>query len=103
MVHQVERIKKINELINSANTGSPKEFADKLGISKSHLYQSIEELNEMGISIHYGSTRKAYYYENIIEHSLSYSMKIISENGVKEIIGGYKIIPYLLLYESAHL
>jgi len=100
IIHQLERIKKINRLIKSANTGSPKEFANELGISESHLYRYIDELQEMGIPIHYSRTRKTYYYENNTELTLSYSMKIISENGAKEIIGGYKIIPSLLFYES---
>ena len=100
MIYQLERIKKINRIIKSANTGSPKEFADELGISESHFYRYIEELQEMGIPILYSRARKTYYYENNSELSLTYSLKIISEQGAKEIIAGSEIIPLLLFYES---
>jgi len=100
MIHQLERVKKINRMIKSANTGSPKEFAGELGISESHFYRYIEELQEMGIPIQYSRARKTYYYENNAELSLSYSLKIISEYGTKEIIGGCEIFPSLLFYES---
>jgi biotin operon repressor len=102
-IHQFERIKKINRLIKSANTGSPKELAEELGISESHLYRCIEELQEMGIPILYSRARRTYYYENNAELSLTYSLKIISEKGAKEIIGGYKIISSLLFYESVRV
>ena len=100
MIHQFERVKKINRMIKSAHTGSPKEFALELGISESHFYRYIEELQEMGIPIHYSRARKTYYYENNTELSLSYSLKLISDQGAKEIIGGCKLIPSLLFYES---
>ena len=103
MIHQFERIKKIHGMVIAANTGSPKEFACELGISESHLYRYIEELNEMGIPIHYSRARKTYYYENITELSLSYSLKIISDHGAKEIIGGFKKNASLLFHGSEPL
>ena len=103
MIHQFERIKKINRMVKSANTGSPKEFAGELGISESHLYRYIEELNEMGIPIHYSRARKTYYYEDITELSLSYSLKIISDQGTKEIIGGFKNNSSLLFYSNGQI
>ncbi len=100
MIYQLQRVQKINRMIKSANTGSPKEFADELGISESHFHRYIEELQEMGIPILYSRSRKTYYYENNTELLLSYSLKIISEQGAKEIIGGVQIIPSLLFFES---
>jgi len=100
MIYQLQRIQKINRMIKSANTGSPKEFADELGISESHFYRYIEELQEMGIPIQYSRARRTYYYENNSELILTYSIKLISEKGAKEIIGGVKKNPSLLFFES---
>ncbi len=100
MIYQLQRVQKINRMIKSANTGSPKEFADELGISESHFHRYIEELQEMGIPILYSRSRKTYYYENNAELSLSYSFKIITEQGAREIIGGVQKIPSLLFFES---
>lgn len=100
MITQLQRVQKINRMIKSARTGSPKEFADELGISESHFYRYIDELHEMGVPVQYSRARRTYYYENNTELSLSYSLKIISDKGAKEIIGGAEKIPSLLFYES---
>ena len=100
MISQLERVQKINRMIKSARTGSPKEFAGELGISESHFYRYIDELQEMGVPIQYSRSRRTYYYENNTELSLSYSLKIISDQGSKEIMGGAEKIPLLLFYES---
>jgi len=43
-------------------TGTPEEFAEKLGIKKSTLYQSLQEMRDMGVDIRYSCTRQSYYY-----------------------------------------
>ena len=98
IISQLERIRKIDQMIRSARTGSPKEFARELGISESHFHRCIEELQEMGIPIHYSRARKTYYYENCTRLLLSYSLKIISEQGAKEIIGGCKKNPFAAFF-----
>jgi len=100
MISQLQRIQKINRMIKSARTGTPREFAEELGISESHFYRYIDELQEMGVPIQYSRSRKTYYYENNTELLLTYSFKIISETGDKEIIGGIQKIPSLLFFES---
>lgn len=103
ITNQLQRIRKMNERIKSENTGSPKEFAEDLGISESHFYRCIEELQEMGIPIKYSRSRRTYFYDNNSELSFSYSLKLISDQGSKEILGGLKIIPSLLFFESERL
>ena len=100
MISQLQRVQKINRMIKSARTGSPREFAGELGISESHFHRYIEELQQMGVPIQYSRARRTYYYENNTELILSYSLKIISDQGSKEIIGGAQKIPSLLFYES---
>ena len=95
-----ERLKKINVLIKAKRTGTPKELANSLGISESHLFRTIDELCDMGVDICYSRADKTYYYNNGIEISLSYSLKLISENDEKEIYGGCNISVPLLLFES---
>jgi len=43
-------------------TGTPEEFAEKLGIKRSTLYQSLQEMRDMGVDIRYSCTRQSYYY-----------------------------------------
>jgi len=43
-------------------TGTPVEFAEKLGIRRSTLFQSLQEIKEMGVDIRYSNLRETYYY-----------------------------------------
>jgi DNA-binding transcriptional regulator GbsR (MarR family) len=43
-------------------TGTPVEFAEKLGIRRSTLFQSLQEMREMGVNIKYSFIRQSYYY-----------------------------------------
>ena len=49
-------------LISMRATGSPEEFAEKLGIRRSTLFQSLQEMREMGVDIKYSNFRQSYYY-----------------------------------------
>jgi biotin operon repressor len=43
-------------------TGTPDEFAEKLGLKRSTLFQSLQEMREMGVDIRYSCIRQSYYY-----------------------------------------
>lgn len=83
-----DRINKMNRLIKSGATGTPSEFACILGISQSHLYRCLHELELYGIDIRYSRTMKTYYYGNEKELSICYSLKLIPDSKAKEILGG---------------
>jgi len=43
-------------------TGTPEEFAEKLGIRRSTLFLSLQEMREMEVNIKYSFIRQSYYY-----------------------------------------
>jgi biotin operon repressor len=43
-------------------TGNPEEFAEKIGVGRSTLFQHLQEMRKMGVDIKYSSTRQSYYY-----------------------------------------
>jgi hypothetical protein len=49
-------------LISMMSTGTPDEFAEKLGLRRSALFQSLQEMREMGVDIRYSCFRQSYYY-----------------------------------------
>ena len=67
-------------LISMMSTGTPDEFAGKLGLRRSTLFQSLQEMREMGVDIRYSCFRQSYYYadnrrikirvENIVQKSI---------------------------------
>jgi DNA-binding transcriptional regulator GbsR (MarR family) len=58
----IERLRRIDSLISMMATGTPVEFAEKLGIRRSTLFQSLQEMREMGVNIKYSFIRQSYYY-----------------------------------------
>lgn len=58
----IERLKLLNKLIEAEKTKSPNDFAKRLGISRSALYDLIAELNSMGTEIRYSRTKSSFYY-----------------------------------------
>ena len=73
----IERIKRIDALIFMKATGTPEEFAEKLGIKKSTLYQSLQEMRYMGVDIRYSCSRQSYYYAD--EHRIRISVETESD------------------------
>jgi hypothetical protein len=52
----------MDSLISMMSTGTPEEFAEKLGIRRSTLFLSLQEMREMGVDIKYSCIRQSYYY-----------------------------------------
>lgn len=52
----------MDSLIYMKSTGTPEEFAEKLGIRRSTLFQSLQEMREIGVDIKYSCYRQSYYY-----------------------------------------
>ena len=66
------RLTGAHHYISSATTGTPVEFAAKLGIAESHLYQLLDVLRRMGGPIAYSRSRKTYLYTRPIAFKLGY-------------------------------
>ncbi|MEM9849829.1 MAG: DNA-binding protein [Bacteroidota bacterium] len=64
---QIDRLKRIDALIQRKATGCPKRFSSRLGISKASLHRYIEHLKDFGAPIAYCRTRETYYYETHFE------------------------------------
>jgi hypothetical protein len=54
----------MDSLISMMSTGTPAEFAEKLGIRRSTLFQSLQEMKVLGVDIRYSYNRQSYYYED---------------------------------------
>lgn len=63
LLKYIERLKRMDDLIRSKATGTPEEFAAKLGLGKSVLMEELSELRELGAKIAYCRERRSYYYE----------------------------------------
>ena len=58
----IARLQRMDSLIAMKATGSPEEFAYKMNLSRSTLFETLQEMKGMGVDIRYSNTRESYYY-----------------------------------------
>lgn len=93
---QAERINKAHQLILEEKTGTPNEFAENLKISRSQLYNLLDNLKEYDAPIKYSKKINSFHYFKPFDLELRYSLKVIYEDEMKEIFGGINFHPILL-------
>jgi len=96
----IDRIEKLNDLIGNEKTGTPKQFADRLGISRSNLYHLLDELYNMDVSIKYSRKKSTFYYTRPVKITALFNIQFIDDdNDLININGGSFIfpVPYFLL------
>jgi len=62
LIKYIERLRRMDSLISMMSTGTPEEFAEKMGIKRSTLFESLQEMREFGVDIKYSFIRQSYYY-----------------------------------------
>lgn len=72
----INRAERIHRLIRSESTGSPSQFARKLGISRRQLYNLLDEFKDFGAEIKYDRSKRSFYYVN--DFRLEMTVKIIT-------------------------
>jgi len=70
------------------------EFTTLLGISRTRLYEVIDELKSNGAPIAYSKTSTTFYYEYPFDISLGCTMKPLSQKELVEKNGGVSL-PFL--------
>jgi len=55
----------MDSLIARSATGPPDEFAYKMNLSRSTLFETLQEMKGMGVDIRYSNIRGSYYYADL--------------------------------------
>ena len=63
MKHYLNLLLRLDQYIHEKGTGSPPEFARKMGISERSLYDYLKILKEMGAPITFSRNRRTYFYK----------------------------------------
>jgi biotin operon repressor len=87
---QIERLRRMNQLIKSERTGSPEEFARTLRISRRQLFNYLDEIKSLGVEIGYSKASRSYYFNNGHELELDYSVKVLSKKDIGKVEGGFR-------------
>ena len=102
---QIERIEKLNSLIESERTGCPDELANQLGIQRSTLYESLEYLKSLGLDISYDRKNKTFYYTSNCKLELHFSLKVLNHLELNQTNGGFLnfLIPSIFYGRSGNI
>lgn len=87
----LEKLQLLHRLVRDEQTGTPREFADRLGISRATLYNIIDELNSRGLDVKYSKTAKTFFYGISARLGISFSIydvESLSPGEAVEIEGG---------------
>jgi predicted transcriptional regulator len=97
----LEKMSVFNRLVEQECTGKPEEFAARLGISRSTLYDIIDELRSRDVEVGYSRTGSTFYYKNSVSLEVRLTVKRLEEISVgeaKKITGGCKIFASVLFF-----
>lgn len=89
----LDRITKLNRLIKQEKTGTPEMFASRLGVSRTRLYEIIDEIKSRGAPIAYDKARQTFYYEYPFEVSIKLSIRPLEAIEAKKFNGGCNFTP----------
>jgi transposase len=86
---KIKAIERIDQLIRMRATGSARDLAKRLDVSKSTMYEIIDTMKNMGAEIEYCSHRKSYYYSHEKELAIGFVEK-------SKVYGGYSLMSSFL-------
>ena len=89
----IERINQMNRLLQSSNTGSPYEFANSLGVSRTRLYEMIDELRSYGAPITYNRGLRTFCYSEPFDIRVNMKVRSLDTEDQISIRGGSEILP----------
>ncbi len=87
MIKQIELIERIDQLIRMQATGNPLELSDRLGISKTKLYRTINTMRELNAPIVYDMALQSFIYEASVGFSFGFYHKNGDGNRLNPFVG----------------
>ena len=88
-IKYINKILRINTLVKLRATGSPRELADKLGISERSVYEYISNMKELGAPIAFSYSHNSYIYYKDGDLVIGFSHDLLNEEEEKITFGGY--------------
>lgn len=97
---QLERLRKLHQLIKIERTGTPYELSKKLHISVRQTFHMLEQLREFDAPLKYNRSSKNYYYEFEFELNINISIQVLTHDKLKNIYAGKSLSNYLILLQG---
>jgi predicted DNA-binding transcriptional regulator YafY len=87
----LDRISMMHKLVSRQVTGTPDEFARQLGVSRTSLYEMIDELRSRGAPIVYSKSAKTFLYGQPYDIAVTCYLRPLTFTEVKENSGGGRV------------
>jgi hypothetical protein len=71
----VEKMNLFNRLVEEECTGTPRQLAKRLGMSRSALYVLMDELHSRDVDVRYSRKWQTYYYANSVSLEVRFTIK----------------------------
>lgn len=84
----LDRISMMHKLIKVRKTGPPEEFARRLGVSRTSLYELIDEMRIRGAPIKYSKSAGTFYYREPFEILVNCSLRPLNVQEQEKTGGG---------------
>jgi len=98
----LDRISLMHKLVSRQKTGTPEEFARQLGVSRTSLYELIDELRLRGVPIAYSKSAKTFFYRQPYDIAVSCSLKPLTYDEEKDNSGGLNLFSRILFFRTLH-
>jgi predicted DNA-binding transcriptional regulator YafY len=96
----LDRISKMHKLVLRRKTGTPEEFAQQLGVSRTSLYELLDEMKSRGAPIEYSKSCRTFFYRQPFEIAVTCSLRPLSFAEEKELYGGLNIFGSVLFFRT---
>ncbi len=96
----LDRISMMHKLVSRQKTGTPEEFAIQLGVSRTSLYEMIDELRSRGVPIAYSKSAKTFFYRQPYDISVTCSLRPLTYEEEKKNSGGENIFSRILFFRT---
>ena len=96
----LDRISMMHKLVSGQRTGTPEEFARQLGVSRTSLYELIDELRSRGAPIIYSKSTKTFFYSQPYDIAVTCLLRPLTYSEEKENAGGANIFPKILFFRT---
>jgi ACT domain-containing protein len=93
----IERFDLIFKLIKAEKTGTANEFAQKIGLSRSQLFNYLDYLKSYEIEIRYDLFKHSYVIENDVEIEIRQPIRILNDKELVIIDGGCSYFSKVLI------
>ncbi len=72
IIKHIEIMERMDQLIRLQATGTPEDFASRLGISKTTLYRTIGVMKKLNAPIEYDNARVSFVYVEAVAFSFGF-------------------------------